>query len=87
MATRIIPIEEHIRKNKRDTFFICSVMLIFLFGIIFAGGYLLGLPPFLSAIIGIFFALIYIFLTYSFSVQSVLAAAKARPDREAGQIS
>jgi len=79
MATRIISVEEHITKNKRDTFLICLVMLLFLFGIIFAGGYLLGLPPILSAFIGIFFALIYILMTYSFSVQSVLAATKARP--------
>jgi len=79
MATRIISVEEHITKNKRDTFLICLAMLLFLFGIIFAGGYLLGLPPILSAFIGIFFALIYILMTYSFSVQSVLAATKARP--------
>jgi len=79
MVTKIIPVEEHIKKNKRDTLFICLVMILFLFGIIFAGGYLLGLPSILSAFIGIFFALLYILMTYSFSVQSVIAAAKARP--------
>ena len=74
-----LQVEDHIRKNKRDTFFICILMIILLFGVIFAIGVVLGLPPIFATAIGLPIALIYIGITYSFSVQSVIAAAKARP--------
>jgi hypothetical protein len=38
-------IEDHIRKNKRDTVVICMFMVILLFSVIFAIGYILGAPP------------------------------------------
>jgi len=72
-------VEDHIRKNKRDTFFICLLMIILLFGVIFAIGVVLGFPPIFATAIGLPIALLYIGITYSFSVQSVIAAAKARP--------
>ena len=72
-------IEDHIRKNKRDTLVICMFMVILLFFVIFAIGYILGAPPVLAMIIGLPIALFYIFITYSFSVQSVISAAGARP--------
>jgi heat shock protein HtpX len=72
-------IEDHIQKNKRDTVVICMFMVILLFSVIFAIGYLLGAPPVLVMIIGLPIALFYIFMTYSFSIQSVISAAGARP--------
>ena len=72
-------VEDHIRKNKRDTVIICMFMVILLFSVIFAVGLILGAPPVLTMMIGLPIALFYIFITYSFSVQSVISAAHARP--------
>lgn len=72
-------VEDHIRKNKRDTVIICMFMVILLFSVIFSIGFALGFPPFISMAIGLPVSLFYILITYSFSVQSVIAAAKARP--------
>ena len=72
-------VEDHIRKNKRDTVIICMFMVILLFSVIFAVGLLLGAPPILTMMIGLPIALFYIFITYSFSIQSVISAAHARP--------
>ena len=74
-----ILVEEHISKNKRDTVIICTLMILLLFSAIFALGLALGVPPIFSTFIGLPLVLLYIGFTYSFSVQSVLAAAKARP--------
>jgi heat shock protein HtpX len=78
MADQML-VEDHIRKNKRDTVFICMFMVILLFSVIFSIGFALGFPPFISMAIGLPISLFYIIITYSFSVQSVIAAAKARP--------
>jgi heat shock protein HtpX len=72
-------VEEHIRRNKRDTILICFLMLILLFSVIFSIGVILGFPPIVSTFIGLPLALFYILITYSFSIQSVISAAKARP--------
>ena len=52
---------------------------ILLFSVIFAIGVVLGFPTMYATAIGLPIALLYIGITYSFSVQSVIAAAKARP--------
>ena len=80
-----ILMEDHIRKNKRDTVLICMFMVILLFSIIFAVGVLLNVPPFFAMFIGLPLALIYIGITYSFSVQSVISAAGARPANPANR--
>ncbi len=72
-------IEDHIRKNKRDTLLVCIFMLLLLFGVIFALGFAFGFPPLVAMSIGLPLAIIYVLASYSFSVQSVLNAAKARP--------
>jgi len=72
-------VEDHIRKNKRDTLYICILMIILLFSVIFAIGIILGFPPIFATAIGLPIALLYIGITYSFSVQSVISAANARP--------
>jgi len=72
-------IEDHIRKNKRDTVIICMLMVILLFSVFFVAGLILNAPPILTMMIGLPIALFYIFITYSFSIQSVISAAGARP--------
>jgi heat shock protein HtpX len=54
-------------------------MVILLFSVFFAVGLILGAPPILTMMIGLPIALFYIFITYSFSIQSVISAAGARP--------
>jgi len=73
-------IEDYIRRNKRHTIFICSFMAFLLIAVVFAIGYILfSGNVILSLIFGIPIAIVYVLLTYSFSVQTVLSAAKARP--------
>lgn len=54
-------------------------MLLLLFGVIFAIGLVLGVPPIFTTAIALPISLFYILITYSFSVNSVIAAAGARP--------
>ena len=72
-------LEDQIRRNKLDTALICLLMLLLLFTVIFLIGLLLGAPPLITFPIAIAVAVVYILITYSFSVQSVISAAKARP--------
>lgn len=71
--------EEHIRRNKQATLAVCLFMLVLLFSVIFAFGYILGFPPVFSFFVGLPIAVLYVALSYTFSVTSVLKAAKARP--------
>jgi heat shock protein HtpX len=71
--------EDHIAKNKRETVFLIMFMFLILLGLVAAIAILLGMPIIVALIIAIPIALIYVGATYSFSVQSVLKAAKARP--------
>jgi heat shock protein HtpX len=79
MAQQPKLIEDHIRKNKLDTLVICLFMVILLFSVIFAIGYILGAPPILTMMLALPLAIFYILITYSFSIQSVISAAGARP--------
>ena len=72
-------LEDHIRKNKRDTVVICMFMVLLLFSVIFAIGLVLGVPPYFTMAIALPIALFYLLITYSFSVQTVISAAGARP--------
>jgi len=72
-------LEDQIGKNERETVIICVFMLLLLFAVFFAIGVVMGAPPVFVAIIGLPLSLVYILMTYNFSVQSVLKAAKARP--------
>ncbi len=76
---KTLQMEDHIRKNKRDTILISLIMFCILFFVILGVGIIFGLHPYLAMMIGIPLALVYILITYSFSVQSVISAAKARP--------
>jgi len=73
-------VEDHIRRNKRLTIVVCTFMAILFFSIIFAFAYIFFAG---NIYIGLIFALpvaiVYVAITYSFSVKTVLSAAKARP--------
>ena len=78
MAEKMM-LEDHIKHNKRMTIVICTFMALIFLGFIFAVGYIFTGSFILGLIFGIPVALIYIGITYSFSVHTVLSAAKARP--------
>lgn len=73
-------VEDHIKRNKRLTIVVCTVMALLFMAIVFVFGFVLFNGNILiSLIFSIPIAIVYIAITYSFSVQSVLSAAKARP--------
>jgi len=72
-------VEDHIRKNKRDTVLICTLMALLFIGVVFFFGLFLFDDPFIAFLFAVPIAIVYVLVTYSFSVQSVLAASKARP--------
>lgn len=73
-------LEDHIKKNKRQTVIVCTLMAVFFMVFVFAVGYILFAGSIIiSAIFAVPIAIGYIAITYSFSVQSVISAAKARP--------
>jgi len=79
MAKKLL-VEDHIRRNKRLTIVVCTMMALLFFSVIFAVAYIFFAG---NILIGLIFALpiaiVYVAITYSFSVQTVLSAAKARP--------
>lgn len=74
-----LQMEDHIRKNKRNTILVCTIMAILFLGVVFAFGYIFTGSIYLGLIFGIPIAIAYVAITYSFSVQTVISAAKARP--------
>ena len=73
-------VEDHIRRNKRLTIVVCTFMAFLFIAVIFAVGYIF-FPGniYIGLLFGIPIAVVYVFVTYSFSVRTVLSAAKARP--------
>ena len=73
-------VEDQIRRNKLLTVVVCTLMALLFISVIFAIGYIF-FPGniFIALVFAIPIALVYVLITYSFSVQTVLAAAKARP--------
>ena len=78
MAEKLL-IEDHIRKNKRDTVIVCTLMALLFLGVVFAFGYIFFGNIYIALLFGIPIAIAYVAVTYSFSVKTVLSAAKARP--------
>ena len=71
--------EEQIARNKRATVLVVALMFGLLWLIIVAAAYALGLPVPVVAPIAAVLSLVYVGISSSFSVQSVLAATGARP--------
>lgn len=69
----------HQARNRRATFLVLAFMFLLLFGAIFAAGYVLGAPPYLTGAIAVVGALMYLAFTYSTSTDRVIRAARARP--------
>lgn len=78
MAKQLM-LEDHIRRNKRLTVIICTIMALLFCIVVFAFGYIFTGSIYLGLVFGLPIAIVYIAITYSFSVQTVLSAAKARP--------
>jgi len=73
-------VEDHIRRNKRLTVVVCTFMALLFFCIIFAVAYIFFAGNiFIGLVFALPIAIVYVAITYSFSVQTVLSAAKARP--------
>ena len=77
MAKQLI-LEDQIRKNKRDTILVCTLMAALFIGVVFAFGFIFFNNIYIALIFAIPIALVYVMITYSFSVHTVLSAAKAR---------
>jgi heat shock protein HtpX len=78
MGTRLL-VEDQIRKNKQLTVLICTIMALIFIGVVFAFGYVFFNNIYIALAFGLPIAIVYVTITYSFSVQTVLSAAKARP--------
>jgi heat shock protein HtpX len=78
MAKRLL-LEDQISRNKRNTVIICALMFILLFGVISVMGYIWFGEPLYATVIGIPIALVYILMSYRFSVEAVIKASGARP--------
>jgi len=71
--------EDHIRHNKRMTIVVCTLMAILFLAVVFAIGYIYFGNIYIALVFGLPIAIVYVLVTYSFSVKTVLSAAKARP--------
>jgi len=78
MGKKIL-IEDQIRRNKQLTILICTFMALLFIGVVFAFGYIFFQNIFIALAFGIPIAIVYVVITYSFSIKTVLSAAKARP--------
>lgn len=73
-------IEDHIRRNKRQTIIICTFMALLFVAIVFSLGYILFAGNlFIALAFALPIAIGYVTITYSISVQTIIAATKARP--------
>ena len=72
-------VEDHIRRNKRQTIYVCGLMALLFIIVVFSIGYIFFGNILISLIFALPIAFGYIAITYSVSVSAVLSAAKARP--------
>ncbi|HVQ00712.1 MAG TPA: M48 family metallopeptidase [Candidatus Thermoplasmatota archaeon] len=79
MEQRPLIVEEQISRNKRDTVLICMFMGLLLLSVILAISLIFGIPLLYAFLLGLPIVIFYILITYAFSIQSVISAARARP--------
>ena len=72
-------VEDHIRRNKRQTVVVCTLMALLFIVVILAFGYIYFQNIYIALIFAVPIGIGYVVITYSISVSSVIAAAKARP--------
>ena len=76
MAKRLL-VEDHIRRNKRLTIVVCTFMALLFIAVIFAIGYIFfPANPYIGLIFGLPIAVVYVLVTYSFSVKTVYQLQK-----------
>lgn len=76
---RVLLLDEQVRHNKRRTVYVMILMGLLLTGVILAVGLILALPLYASIVIAILASMLYVGITASASVSTILAAARARP--------
>lgn len=69
---------EQIARNKRQTIVVAAFMLLLLFGVVFAIGYLLGTPPYFTLILAVIVSGIYVAISWANATSTVLLASQAR---------
>jgi len=74
-----ILVEDHIKRNKRQTVVVCTLMAFLFIAVILTFGYIYFRNIYISLIFAVPIGIVYVLITYSISVNSVIAAAKARP--------
>jgi len=78
MAERML-LDDHIRHNKRATVRLFLILFVILWGMVFAVGYVLGYPPWLSGGFALVFGLAYIAMASNAGVDTILRASRAKP--------
>ncbi len=76
---RGLTFHDHIARNKRATIGVVAFMGVLLLVTLLVAGFLLGLDPVSSLVIGLIATAAYLGVTYSFSVESVIRATGVRP--------
>ena len=71
--------EEHIARNRRVTVVVMAFMLLLLFGVVYAVGYVLGAPPVFTLVLALALSVGYVAVSWARSTDTVLLAAQARP--------
>ena len=77
--TERISFEQHIARNKRQTLVVAAFMLLLLFGVVFAIGYILDAPPYFALVLALLVSIVYIAITWARATNTVLLASQARP--------
>src|SRR5438067_1237596 len=78
MAERL-SFERQIARNKRQTLGVAAIMLLLLFGVVFAVGYVLGAPPYFTLVLALLVAGVYVAISWARATHTVLLASQARP--------
>src|SRR5438874_2148447 len=71
--------ERQIARNKRQTLGVAAIMLLILFGVVFAVGYVLGAPPYFTLVLAVLVAGVYVAISWARATDTVLLASRARP--------
>src|SRR5438270_8202441 len=74
-----VSFEQQIARNKRQTIGVAALMLLLLFGVVFAVGYALGAPPYFTLVLALLVSGIYVAISWARATHTVLLASQARP--------
>lgn len=74
-----VSFDEQIARNQRMTVVVMAFMLLLLFGVVYAVGWLLGAPPTFTLVLALLLSGVYVGVAWARSTDTVLLAAQARP--------